>query len=66
MLRKLMQLVGISCRHGHLSHPFAAASAPNDKASDWETVSQAGGHYVVCLDCGKQFQYDWSTMRVIW
>ena len=23
-----------------------------------------GGTYVVCLDCGKEFAYDWSEMRV--
>ncbi|MGB7761596.1 MAG: hypothetical protein WBL61_17325 [Bryobacteraceae bacterium] len=22
------------------------------------------GTYVVCLDCGKEFAYDWRTMRV--
>jgi hypothetical protein len=22
-----------------------------------------GGTYVVCLDCGKQFHYDWERMR---
>jgi hypothetical protein len=22
------------------------------------------GTYVVCLDCGKEFTYDWKTMRV--
>jgi hypothetical protein len=23
------------------------------------------GTYVVCLDCGKEFPYDWNTMRVV-
>jgi hypothetical protein len=23
-------------------------------------------HYVVCLDCGRKFGYDWSQMRTIW
>ena len=23
-----------------------------------------GDPYVVCLDCGKQFTYDWKNMRV--
>jgi hypothetical protein len=22
------------------------------------------GTYVVCLDCGKEFAYDWASMRV--
>jgi hypothetical protein len=21
--------------------------------------------YVVCLDCGKQFAYDWQDMRIV-
>ncbi len=66
MLTKLLQLFGVSCRHRHLSHPFASASAKRQKSDDWDTVGDAGGHYVVCLDCGRKFQYDWSNMRVIW
>ena len=23
------------------------------------------GTYVVCLDCGKEFAYDWQEMRVV-
>ena len=23
------------------------------------------GTYVVCLDCGKEFPYDWKKMRVL-
>lgn len=23
------------------------------------------GTYVVCLDCGKEFAYDWKEMRVL-
>jgi hypothetical protein len=23
------------------------------------------GTYVVCLDCGKEFAYDWQKMRVV-
>jgi len=23
------------------------------------------GTYVVCLDCGKEFEYDWRSMRVL-
>jgi hypothetical protein len=66
MLHKLMQLFGISCRHRHMSHPFAAAARVEVKAGDWEPVGGSGGHYVVCLDCGQKFPYDWTAMRVIW
>jgi hypothetical protein len=34
--------------------------------AEWETLSTSGAaHYVVCLDCGKKFAYDWSEMRVV-
>jgi hypothetical protein len=23
------------------------------------------GTYVVCLDCGKEFPYDWTTMKIV-
>jgi hypothetical protein len=66
MLHKVMQLLGIICRHRHLSHPFAAEHSES-KTADWEAVTSTDGrHYVVCLDCGQQFRYDWSAMRVIW
>lgn len=25
----------------------------------------ATGTYIVCLDCGKEFAYDWKQMRVV-
>jgi hypothetical protein len=65
MLRKFLQLVGMSCRHRHLSHPFAAVSVVPSHSRDWDPLSDDGGHYVVCLDCGKKFPYDWSAMRLV-
>jgi hypothetical protein len=65
MLRKFLQLVGMSCRHRHLSHPFVAGSTAPSRTQDWEAVSGDSGHYVVCLDCGKKFPYDWSSMRLV-
>ncbi len=66
MLRKILQLVGIECRHRHLSHPYTATAIAKSKSEDWDAVTETGGHYVVCLDCGHKFQYDWANMRVIW
>ncbi len=66
MLHRLMQAIGISCAHRRLSHPFAAASISKTKSDDWDAVTEVGGHYVVCLDCGHKFRYDWSNMRVLW
>ncbi|HEX4664694.1 MAG TPA: hypothetical protein VH196_09880 [Terriglobales bacterium] len=65
MLQKFLQVLSLSCRHRHTSKPFAAASTSSySRNSDWEPIGQ-GGHYVVCLDCGQKFDYDWSTMQVV-
>ncbi len=68
MLEKVLQLLAVSCRHRHTSQPFTAASSYASAAthsSDWETVGNGPSHYVVCLDCGKKFAYDWSEMRIV-
>lgn len=28
------------------------------------SADREAGTYVVCLDCGKQFSYDWERMRI--
>ena len=43
------------CRHRRLSRPLAAATRAGEPHS---------GSYVVCLDCGKQFEYDTRNMRL--
>ena len=67
MLTKILQLLSLSCRHNRTTKPFAAAVATGtgSTASSWESVGSGPSHYVVCLDCGKKFAYDWSNMRVI-
>ena len=65
MLRKILQWLGLSCCHRHLSQPFAATVITGSRSSDWDTVGGSGGHYVVCQDCGKKFSYDWSAMRIV-
>jgi hypothetical protein len=67
MWDRILQLLPVGCRHRHMSLPFSSAS-PARKSSDglWERVSSEASHpYVVCLDCGKHFDYDWSRMRVV-
>jgi hypothetical protein len=66
MLHKLLQFMHLSCRHNNLSRPVASAASRSSAAESWDAVAAASGHYVVCLDCGKKFGYDWSNMRVIW
>jgi hypothetical protein len=66
MVPKLLQLFSLSCRHKNTSQPFAAATAaPRNSSASWDPVMPAGRHYVVCLDCGKKFDYDWKEMRIV-
>jgi hypothetical protein len=68
MVNKILQLLSIRCSHKKLSQPFAS-SAPmamrRAANSDWDMPAPAGQHYVVCLDCGHKFEYDWANMRVL-
>jgi hypothetical protein len=59
MLGKLVQGV-FGCWHSRYSFPITVrrGSRRNEAAS-------LTGTYVVCLDCGKEFPYDWNEMKVI-
>jgi hypothetical protein len=49
------------CSHQRITFP----QTPVRKAAGYAASSSARrGTYVVCLDCGKEFDYDWSGMRV--
>jgi hypothetical protein len=65
MVNKLLQLLAIRCSHKKLSQPFAASAVRRTVNSGWDAPSPAAQHYVVCLDCGRKFDYDWSQMRVV-
>lgn len=66
MISKLLQVFSISCGHRKTSQPFAAAAIGRSAAgSSWDPVATSGKHYVVCLDCGKKFDYDWNEMRIV-
>ncbi len=43
------------CSHQRLTRPITPMSRPG---------APGGETYVVCLDCGKQFTYDWKQMRI--
>lgn len=69
MFRKLFQILTLRCRHNRMTQPFTSASPIDyERNVDWQPVSTTTSmsHYVVCLDCGRKFGYDWSQMRVIW
>jgi hypothetical protein len=66
MVEKILQFFSLACRHNKTTQPFTASeSAPATKGSDWDPVRTAPSHYVVCLDCGRKFAYDWSNMRMV-
>lgn len=47
------------CLHKSTTFPMTS------KRGQWRSnaVGQTGT-YVVCLDCGKEFAYDWEEMRI--
>jgi len=66
MVNKLLQIFSLACRHNKTTQPFTASVASKTtKGSDWESVGSGPSHYVVCLDCGKKFAYDWQNMRML-
>lgn len=47
------------CSHKKYSFPRSNRSARRSPAA------ALTGTYVVCLDCGKEFPYDWQQMKVV-
>jgi len=48
------------CSHKRCSFPITAKGA--QRRSDAASVT---GTYVVCLACGKEFAYDWQSMKIV-
>lgn len=46
----------------HRKYSFPITSKPGHRRSQAALVT---GTYVVCLDCGKEFPYDWREMKVV-
>jgi hypothetical protein len=47
------------CWHKNYTFPITAKKGTHLHANG------ANSTYVVCLDCGKEFPYDWNTMKVL-
>jgi hypothetical protein len=59
MISKLFETF-FGCWHSRYSFPITIRSgARRSKAAS------VTGTYVVCLDCGKEFPYDWQEMKVV-
>jgi len=59
MIRGVFDIL-FGCWHNNYSFPITV------KAGDRRVpAAEATGTYVVCLDCGKEFSYDWKAMQVV-
>jgi hypothetical protein len=59
MFSKLMDAM-FGCRHARYSFPITVR--PGSRRT--QTVQRAGT-YVACLDCGREFRYDWQEMKIV-
>ena len=58
MFSKLMDAM-FGCRHARYSFPLTVRAGSN------RMTTQRTGTYVACLDCGKEFRYDWQEMKIV-
>jgi hypothetical protein len=49
------------CSHKRTTFPITPAKKPGLHAAP---SANRNGMYVVCLDCGREFGYDWDEMRL--
>ena len=59
MFSKLLDTF-FGCWHKTLSFPITVKSGHRRN-----TAASLTGTYVVCLDCGKEFAYDWREMKIV-
>jgi len=60
MIAKLVDAL-FGCWHSHYSFPITVRPGSRRRSP----AAALTGTYVVCLDCGKEFPYDWQEMKVI-
>lgn len=59
MFSKLVDAV-FGCRHARYSFPITVRAGARRSS-----VAQRAGTYVACLDCGREFRYDWHEMKIV-
>jgi hypothetical protein len=59
MLAKVVDIL-FGCWHRNYGFPITTPAGKRRTGAAIPT-----GTYVVCLDCGKEFPYDWSEMKVV-
>jgi hypothetical protein len=57
MIKSLVKMI-LGCAHNKTTFPLTPLR--NSKVSG----EARRGTYIVCLDCGKEFAYDWKEMRI--
>jgi hypothetical protein len=60
MMAKLYNTI-FGCWHGHYSFPITVRPGSDKRCA----AAARTGTYVVCLDCGKEFPYDWEQMKMV-
>jgi RNase P subunit RPR2 len=59
MLTKLVDAM-FGCRHARYSFPLTVRAGVRRDSAVRRT-----GTYVTCLDCGREFRYDWQQMKIM-
>lgn len=58
MLSRILDAL-FGCGHKRYSFPITVKKGRRSAAAS------VTGTYVVCLDCGKEFPYDWKQMKIV-
>ena len=59
VLSKLIDAL-FGCRHARYSFPITVRAG-----SRRTPTARRTGTYVACLDCGREFRYDWHAMKIV-
>jgi len=62
MFRFVASLFG--CAHRRCTFPMTSKKQSRLAADRVSAGRGSRGTYIVCLDCGKEFAYDWQQMKV--
>jgi hypothetical protein len=63
MLDALMNSL-FGCSHRRTSFPITPSRRTGLAGSNFSGAVKRSGTYVSCLDCGKEFDYNWKEMRL--
>jgi hypothetical protein len=59
MIARLVEVL-FGCHHSRFSFPVTVR-----RTMRRPQAAALTGTYVACLDCGKEFPYDWQEMKVV-